>query len=149
MGKPFSGVATAFLAAGLALGCASAGWHDPNAWKPDRVIVAQVDNLVLTSTINSDGPLANYTRYYWGTLRHGRRVIAGVLLAPWVEADWRGTRRSELGKVHILTDESAPMIGDGGCGQINVEYDIRSRSITRLFCNAELPPPPPPPPRSE
>jgi hypothetical protein len=104
-----------------------------DVWRPtsadlrflERNLVLPVDALALDK----------YTRYYAGSIRDGRRIIRGVLVS--------GTSRVVI--MSSLSD--LPVILDGGCQIVNVEYDIGRRQLVRAACNGphKLPPAPVPP----
>jgi hypothetical protein len=135
---------TAALAACLwagATGASAAPPPDLNEWTPDASVVARVDTQALTYELPKGfDRLDYYARYYWGTVHDGRRVIEGSLIySLWV------SDKSELGKIHIVPESDAKGIADGGCTEVNVEYDVELNKITHIACNYELPIPPPPP----
>lgn len=68
--------------------------------------------------------LDDYSRYYYGKIEQGRRLLIGVFVSD-------GKHRG----VQITTEEKAPRILDGGCYQITVVYDVDAKQTVRIKCN--------------
>ena len=64
-------------------------------------------------------PLRDYGRYYY---RDGGKVV-GV----YVSGDESGRR--------WVMKSKAPIIMDGGCGVVNVVFDVASRQVESISCN--------------
>lgn len=84
------------------------------------------DEGVLMEAIEADVRLPNgaknlsdYARYYY---RDGTKVV-GI----YVSGDKPGRR--------WVMKSKAPVIMDGGCGVVNVVFDVASRRVTSTFCN--------------
>ena len=127
----------------LALQAYAAPLSDPNEWRPDTALVARVDSQAVQFALPSEfGSITAYSRYYWGTVADGRRVVDGVLIAPGVA---KAIGRSQSQLVNIVPETSAPAIADGGCDIVSIQFDVESGKITDARCNFQLPVPPPPP----
>lgn len=69
-------------------------------------------------------PLADYGRYYAGKAAGNKHTIIGVLM---LHAPTPGITFSD--PAHL------PNVFDGGCGVIDVEYEVEARLVTRLSCH--------------
>jgi hypothetical protein len=90
-------------------------------WVPTTSVVAELEHGL--SLPQGAYPLAKYTRYYTGLIRNGRHVVRGIFVggAP---------------KVVIVKSELAlPVVMDGGCHIINVDYEVESHKVLQVFCN--------------
>jgi len=67
-------------------------------------------------------PLSSYNRYYSAVLRDGRRVIHGIYFG-------------NGGKTTVAESGDLPVVMDGGCGVVNVIYDVESHKFIDVFCN--------------
>ncbi|HEX2591963.1 MAG TPA: hypothetical protein VHL34_10740 [Rhizomicrobium sp.] len=123
----------------------SAGHYvDPDEWRPDANLVASIDAQALKHELPKEfGSLSDYARYYFGTAFNKRRVVEGFFLSPQI-----GSTRGHPFKpgIFIVGEQDVPVIGDGGCIQVVIEYDVAEGRITQSDCNGEVPPPPPPEP---
>ncbi len=74
-------------------------------------------------------PLADYERYYAVDTASGRRMIFGLYLID-------GEDPPGTSKLHLLDDASKlPIVMDGGCGVIQVRWDVASAQIVSVACN--------------
>lgn len=123
---PITGMAsTVLLACALmssAAPTAPATAHEVGSWTPTPALVAEVEaGLTLPE---DSGPLDTYGRYYYGTFKHGRRLLEGEFV------------RGMAPGIHILVSpEDAPRILDGGCLVVNFVYDPGEKKVLSLFCN--------------
>lgn len=109
------------MAALLLLASSTATAGQAATWTPTPALIAEVEaHLVLP---DGAGPLDQYGRYYYGDVKHGRRVLVGEFVQV-----------SDPG-VHIVAPTQAPRILDGGCSVINLVYDMAEKKVTPLFCN--------------
>jgi hypothetical protein len=110
--------AGAFILSGLAsMGCAAA----ESAWTPDRKVIEEIEHTV--SLPAEAKPIVQYSRYYAGSVRHGIRVVVGT----WITG---------LDVSRIAPSEAdLPVIYDGGCGIVNIEYDVKRHCFIRIYCN--------------
>jgi hypothetical protein len=67
-------------------------------------------------------PVSAYDRYYAAAIQDGRRVIHGIYFG-------------NGGKTTIEASGNLPVVMDGGCGVVNVDYDVESHKFIRVFCN--------------
>lgn len=68
-------------------------------------------------------PVSTYDRYYAAVSQDGRRVIHGIYFG-------------NGGKTTIEASGRLPLsMLDGGCGVVNVYYDVESHKFIRVFCN--------------
>ena len=118
---------------------------DPNEWAPDAKTVARVDAMALNLELPKEfGSIGDYSRFYYGTVRNGRKVIEGTLVSPQVQ---KVGHRSEAAGIHIVPESTPIGTADGGCMQVNLEYDVQSEKVESR-CNFDGPRPPPPPENS-
>ena len=110
--------AGAFILSGLAsIGCAAA----ESAWTPDRKVIEEVEHTV--SLPAGAKPNVQYSRYYAGAVRNGTRVVVGT----WIT----GLDVSRI----VRTEADLPVIYDGGCGIVNIEYDLKRHRFVKVYCN--------------
>ncbi len=101
-------------------------------WLPSMAEVQHVESKVTMP----DGAqaMSAYVRYYAGITVDGRKVIYGVYLATGVVRDMKQDPRPGI---RIVTAREVPEIDDGGCSQVNVEFDVASDTVTRVRCNGQ------------
>ena len=69
-------------------------------------------------------PLSTYNRHYAAVGRGNSRHILGVYF-------------DNGGKIFITTPEGLPRVLDGGCGVVNVEFDVTANRFLAVTCNGE------------
>lgn len=70
-------------------------------------------------------PLLKYARHYASLDEGTHRIIRGIYILG-----------DEAG-VFIATAEELPVVFDGGCSVVTVEYDVSSASFRVVSCNGE------------
>jgi hypothetical protein len=114
---------------------------DPNEWTPDEKTVTRVDAMALKLELPKEfGSISYYSRFYYGTVRSGHKVIEGIFLSPLVQ---KAMHRNADSGIHVVPESMAVGIADGGCMEVNLEFDVQSEKI-ESHCNFELRVPPPP-----
>jgi hypothetical protein len=99
-------------------------------WLPERATIEQIEaKLTLPAGAS---PLNTYVRYYSGVTEQGRKIIRGVYL---VVAVVRNAQQDSRPGIRIVVPRDIPEIDDGGCHQVNVEYDVASAAVTGIHCN--------------
>ena len=94
------------------------------SWSPDAALVAKVEReLVLPQNAKR---LGEYKKYYFGVLSGKERILGAVFVY----------KEGEAGAL-IVKEAEAPHILDGGCGVINLKYDVDGQKVISLFCNGE------------
>ena len=68
--------------------------------------------------------VGQYKRYYTVTFVKGRRMIWGYFVLS-----------DKPGIYHVASRYNFPMINDGGCGVVQVLYDVEAKRIDVLACN--------------
>jgi hypothetical protein len=110
--------AGAFILSGLtSMGCAAA----ESAWGPDRKVIEEIEHTV--SLPAGAKPIVQYSRYYAGAMRHGVRVVVGT----WIT----GLDVSRI----VPSEADLPVIYDGGCDIVNIEYDVKRHRFIKIYCN--------------
>ncbi len=110
--------AGAFILSGLtSVGCAAA----ESVWTPDRKVIEEIEHTV--SLPAEAKPIVQYSRYYAGAVRHGVRVVVGT----WIT----GLDVSRI----VPSGADLPVIYDGGCGIVNIEYDVKGHRFIKVYCN--------------
>lgn len=99
---------------------------NPGAWEPRDADVAELERRLALP--RQAGPLNTFVRYYAGIYQSGVRLIRGQFVKIGSFAEFRRPER------HIVSELEFPLIADGGCGVVNVEYNPQTRA-TRVFCN--------------
>ena len=120
------------LAALLALSC------EPALAQPGDVVPRQpaaiaptVEQTSIMDRIERDvrlpedaGPLGSYVRYYaLHQDSHGTRIVTGIYV------------RSRTPGRRWVEETELPMIDDGGCGVVSVNYDLAAQRIQNVYCN--------------
>jgi hypothetical protein len=70
-------------------------------------------------------PVRAFARYYAGVNRNGHRIIRGIYVL------------GEDARIVMTNEEKLPMILDGGCGVVTVEYDVSAGAFLMVSCNGE------------
>jgi hypothetical protein len=68
-------------------------------------------------------PIVEYSRSYAGAVRHGTQVVVGT----WIT----GPDASRI----VNSEADLPVIYDGGCDIVNIEYDVKGHRFVKVFCN--------------
>jgi hypothetical protein len=96
-------------------------------WSPTQADIMRLENgLKLPMAPSPSGPLKDYARYYAGIVQNGHRMIRGELVA---------FDAAQRGHVHITTEDKFPVIMDGGCGVVNLLYDVETGKTVSIGCN--------------
>ena len=96
-------------------------------WTPTRADIVRLENgLKLPIAPSPPGPLKDYARYYAGIVQNRHHMIRGELIA--FDAAQRGS-------VHITSEDKFPVIMDGGCGVVNLLYDVETAKTVSIGCN--------------
>src|SRR5947208_157134 len=85
---------------------------DEPSWKPTRGQVRELERRVRLP--QGADPLQTYERYYTGVFDQGQKAIYGVFVG--LQAMPR------TGSSQVVAAADIPLIADGGCGVLIVEY---------------------------
>jgi hypothetical protein len=114
--------------------------RDPGEWTPDAKTISRVDALALKLELPKGfGSISDYSRFYYGTVRNRQKVVEGIFLSPSLRVDFQ---MNFPGGVHVVPEGTIAGIADGGCAQVNLEFDVQSEKVESR-CNYALPVPPP------
>lgn len=103
--------------------------HAAESWTPTRGEIARLEaGLKLPESPSTSGPLKDYERYYAGIVRNGHRMIHAEFVALGIGPEARG-------QVHVTSEDKFPVIMDGGCGVVNLLYDVESNRVVHIGCN--------------
>lgn len=91
-------------------------------WIPSTALVAEVEAHITLP--EGSKPIGSYSRYYYGRLEHGHRVLVGEFVLD-----------DSAPGVYIVSATHAPKVLDGGCSVVNLTYDTAHKKVTSLFCN--------------
>jgi hypothetical protein len=117
-----------FILALLLLGCAGPA---PPAAPGTEALMARIEARVRMP--GGAEPLSRYARYYsWERRADGVRRVIG-LYTTFRQAGILGLDQPP-GR-YWVTPEQMPGIEDGGCGVVNVTYDVASDHIESVGCN--------------
>jgi len=103
------------------------------SWTPGNAEIANLEASIKLDQlpywkISNLPSLSGYDRYYTGSTQNGEKVIFGELVVPF-------DAKSKPG-VHIVARKrDFPVIMDGGCAIINIEYSLKEQRIVRIECN--------------
>jgi hypothetical protein len=99
------------------------------AWTPDNNIIKRLEDSAKVPGLGNDQiPISKYVRYYAGTTQGGRKMIQG----EWVVSP-------EPPSIHVVEESALPRIVDGGCGIVNLLYDVEDARIVYIYCNGRGP----------
>ena len=120
-----------FLAASLwlLLGALFPAAAADGSWTPDAQTIRRLEAAIHVpgGPGSRNLPVALYARYYAGVTLAGRRTVVGELVSP-------GDVRQKAG-IHIGSRSDFPGIDDGGCGVVNLVYDVQTARIVAIHCN--------------
>ena len=107
------------------VGLSDCGDHPPSFIKAEDIAALEsCVHIPFVHSMDSPRPLEAYRRYYSGVLVHNRRMIRGEFL-----------RGGKPGIYVVGQVRSLPLIYDGGCGVVNVLYDIALKRVVAISCN--------------
>jgi hypothetical protein len=120
-------IISALIASAL---CLSGRANGDDHWIPDAATVALVESYAKTHMPVRDSsdkakPLASYARYYTGMTLKGRKIVFGEYVA------FSG---HSVG-VHIVPWDKMPGISDGGCGVVDLWYDVALARMVQIECH--------------
>ena len=112
---------TLLVAIGLACETASAS----DAWTPDAKVIAKIEAAI---RIPDNSSVAQYARFYAGKSAAGHHIVEGILLLPDAASAKPG--------VYIRASSKMPLgIMDGGCTEVNLQYDVTASRFLFTQCN--------------
>jgi hypothetical protein len=99
------------------------------AWTPDTGTITKLESIIRipSNSWRAPTPVANYARYYAGVTIKGRPVIRGEFVIPLPPDKPAG--------IYIGAESDFPGIMDGGCGVVNLLYDVKAARIVWIRCN--------------
>jgi len=98
-------------------------------WAPDIKTIAKLESSIRLPSDKRRATLAiaSFARYYAAKTINGHRMIRGEFLEPY---------RSIRPGVYIRTeDQFPPSPMDGGCGVIQLLYDVDAARVVWIHCN--------------
>jgi hypothetical protein len=119
-----NGLKVAVMIAASALLACSSGHGTESARVPTLADIQDVESHLRLPA--AAAPLKTYTREYAGRVESGHHIVVGDLF---------GTGG------HIVIDKSTDVPDDtfdGGCGIINVKYDLTAHKLLRLECHGRV-----------
>ena len=72
-------------------------------------------------------PIATYSRYYYITDVDGLNKLIGYYLYE----------NAKNPGIHWIQPNSLPMMADGGCRVVHIEYDLINKKLLKARCNGE------------
>ena len=100
---------------------------EPGAWEPTE---SDIDDLERRLALPRGADRLNrYERYYAGITRSGERLILGELVG-----DFGAKRPTTRPGRYIISEVEFPLVADGGCYVIRLEYNPRTRRAS-VECN--------------
>lgn len=91
------------------------------SWTPTPELIAGTERWL---RMPAGTRLDQYSRYYYGSVEGGRRMLIGVFI-----------RDEKPRGVQITTREKVPRIADGGCHQVTLIFDVAAKQTVLLRCN--------------
>jgi len=95
----------------------------PEEWIPSASLIAQIEAKIKMSKGTT---LAAYTRHYYGVVEESHRILIGV----YIQTD-------KFPGVKISSMAAVPKVLDGGCGVVNLKYDVNQGRTLAIFCNGD------------
>ncbi|NVJ97403.1 MAG: hypothetical protein HWE25_04575 [Alphaproteobacteria bacterium] len=95
-------------------------------WWPNREQIAALEKAVALP--ERALPIDRYAKYYTGYIYEGRKRVLARYVAFTSEA-------RKAGEIYIVDLDHLPMIFDGGCGVVTLDFDFESGQLTSVFCN--------------
>lgn len=109
----------------MLLGCLTSGQaRADEEWLPDLELVQGLESTLKMP--DGAGAVTEYARYYSAEPRGTHRAVIGIFL------------QSREPGVYIVRRDRLPIAADGGCGIVNVVYDVETGSIVAAYCNGGL-----------
>lgn len=90
---------------------------------PSKAEVQEIERSVVLP--HGAEPVEAFVRYYAAVSRNGHRIIRGIYVL------------GEEARIVMTTAERLPMVLDGGCGVVTVEFDASARAFLETSCNGE------------
>ena len=117
------GLAILMMLAGSHGAAAPAGTTDAahGHWTPTSELIAGTEHWL---RMPAGTRLDDYSRYYYGSIENGRRLLIGTFIR---DGEHRG--------VQITTEDKAPHVFDGGCYQVSLIYDVDAKQTVLIRCN--------------
>jgi hypothetical protein len=85
-----------------------------------RAMISGIErNIVLPEESNR---LGDYSRYYAQTYVSGKPYLVGVFLLD------------GAGEVRVVSESDLPVVLDGGCDVVHVEYDVTEERMVTICC---------------
>jgi hypothetical protein len=95
-----------------------------SSWVPTANDIKELEGKVKIP--NGAAPLNTFTREYAGRFEHGHRLIVGL---------YSGVGGRIV--IHKSPKKLNETTLDGGCGIVNVEYDLTSHRVVDIRCHGE------------
>lgn len=114
------------LLALLLLGCAQAqpAVPAPSPAEEQARIMDRIETLVRLP--EGARPLAAYGRYYaWQSRQDGVRKVVAVYVSE------------ENPRRHWMAENQLPLVMDGGCGVVNLSFDVAADRFGGVSCNGD------------
>jgi hypothetical protein len=103
------------------------------AWSPDSAAIKKLEADIQSSNPPKLGgkvhDLTDYARYYAGYTEGGHRMIAGEFVIQ------RWANQKPAGVYIVANQGKFPVIFDGGCGIVNLVYDVDTSKLLSFNCN--------------
>jgi hypothetical protein len=105
------------------LSASYAGVPSAGSWVPSLAEIGELESKLQMP--GGAAPLKSYTREYAGRLDKGHRIIVGV---------YSGSSGSIL---VVKSERDLHIATDGGCGIVEVRYDLTRHRVLDVFCHGE------------
>lgn len=93
-------------------------------WVPTANDITELEGKVQMP--KGAAPLSTFTREYAGRIEHGHRLIVGL---------YSGSGGNVV--IHQFPEELQDTTLDGGCGVVNVVYDLKLHRIVDVRCHGQ------------
>jgi len=96
------------------------------SWLPDRRTIDEIEAKIEMPA--GARPVADYLRFYTGDRKDGRPVVLGTFVL-------RDLLQRPAAPINIVEKPDMPIILDGGCAVVNLEFDTQRKQIVSISCN--------------
>src|SRR5216683_1484350 len=96
------------------------------SWLPDRGTIDEIEAAIAMPA--GAHPVAAYLRFYTGDRKDGRPVVLGTFVL-------RDLLQRPAAPINIVKKADMPIILDGGCAVVNLEFDTQRKQVVSISCN--------------
>lgn len=120
-----------------AMACRAASADDLPHWKPGKRTLSRIDFAFLNAGLWHGSPpgLEKLSRYYAGITIKGRRMVRAEFTAFTGVDVVNDQAHYDPPEVRVVPEDHFPVIFDGGCGVVNMLFDVAADRLVWIQCN--------------